>query len=207
MVARTGVRAASTAATRQAIIDAARRMLAERSWREFTLEAVAAAAGVTRVTIYNQVQSKSGLLDAVLTDVAERAGMDRLLTSSADMAPADARRFIVDRTIEFWHKERAVLRPLFGLAAVDAEIAAHLEQREQWRSDQFDRLLDRFGPIVEGLSRPTVRAGLVAVTSFLTYDRLGPIAEDPHVAAELIHRMVASLIPSPPVRSSRASRS
>lgn len=196
-----GPRAASTAATRRSIVEAARQLLAADDWRRFTLETVAAAAGVTRVTIYNQVNSKRGLLDAVLTDLAERAGMDRLLTATKDMPATEARAVIVARTCRFWHAERSVLRPLFGLAAVDRDIAANLAQREQWRTAQLDRLLERLteersapGQARLDLPRPALLAGVVAVTSFPTYDALGPLADDPEASATLIHHLVTSLV-------------
>src|SRR3954454_22216591 len=134
-------RAAATAATRQAVIAAARELLATVPWREFTLEAVATRAGVTRVTVYNQVRNKAGLLDAVLTELTSRAGMDQLLTDSRELARDEALAFVIGQTCRFWHGERAVLRPLFGLAAVDAGIAAHLAGREDRRREQFRRLL------------------------------------------------------------------
>jgi len=195
-----GRRAAATAATRRAIIDAGRHLLAAGNWRGFTLDAVAAGADVTRVTVYNQVHSKSGLLDAVLTDLTERAGMDRLLTATKAMPAEEARTYIVERTCRFWHAERPVLRPLFGLSAVDKDIAANLAQREQWRTVQLDRLLDRLA--VErsatrlspaALSRPDVLAGLVAVTSFPAYDALGSLADDATAATAVINQLAVSL--------------
>jgi AcrR family transcriptional regulator len=191
-----GRRAATTAATRQAVIDAARALLAEGRWSGFTLEAVATRAAVTRVTVYNQVKSKAGLLDAVLTDLAERAGMDRLLTDSRQLPAARARTFVVEQTCRFWHAERAVLRPLFGLAAIDQDIAANLARREQWRTDQFDALLSRLideAGFEPHLPRDVLLAGLRAVTSFPAYDALGVVADDPVVAAGLIGRLVAAL--------------
>ena len=192
-----GRRAASTAATRQALIDAARDLLAEGRWSAFTLEAVAARAGVTRATVYNQVASKAGLLDAVLTALVERARMDRLLTDTQQMTARQARMFVVEQTCRFWHAERAVLRPLFGLAAIDQEIAANLAQREQWRTDQLDGLLTRLLATRNGPSprppRAALLAGLRAVTSFPTYDALGDVADDPAAATALIDRMVRGL--------------
>ena len=191
-----GRRAASTAATRRTIIDAARGLLATEDWRRFTLEVVAEAAGVTRVTVYNQVHSKQGLLDAVLTDLTERAGMDQLLTDSRELSARAACAFVVERTCRFWHAERTVLRPLFGLASIDRHVAANLGQREHWRGDQIERLLDRLGeeeaPSFD-LPRADVLAGTIAVTSFPTYDTLGALAENPVRAAELIHRLVVNL--------------
>ena len=191
-----GVRAATTAATRQAIIDAGRQLLAAGEWRSFTLDAVAAAAGVTRVTVYNQVRSKAGLLDAVLTDLTERAGMDQLLTATKQMSAADALTYVVDRTCRFWHAERSVLRPLFGLSAVDKDIAANLGQRERWRTDQLDRLVERLdheGALTTRLAKSQALAGLVAVTAFATYDALGAVADDPTQAAALIGMLATSL--------------
>jgi AcrR family transcriptional regulator len=179
-------RAATTAATRQAVIDAARELLATVPWREFTLEAVAVRAGVTRVTVYNQVRNKAGLLDAVLTELTSRAGMDQLLTASRELSPDAALAFVVEQTCRFWHVERAVLRPLFGLAAMDDGIAAHLVGREDRRREQFRRLLpDQDEPEV---------AAVVAVTSFPTYDALGSVGDDPAQAAGLILRMVHGLV-------------
>jgi hypothetical protein len=79
-----------------------------------------------------------------------------------------------------------VLRPLFGLAAVDAGIAAHLAGREDRRREQFRRLLP-------GQSGP-VLAGVVAATSFPAYDALGVVGDDPAQAAGLVLRMVHGLV-------------
>jgi hypothetical protein len=89
-----------------------------------------------------------------------------------------------------------VLRPLFGLAAIDRDIAENLARREQWRTDQFDALLTRLAThdgLEPQLPRDVLLAGLRAVTSFPTYDALGSVADDPALAAELIGRLVISL--------------
>jgi AcrR family transcriptional regulator len=180
-------RAETTAATRQAIVVAARGVLAEGEWRRFTLDAVAARAGVTRVTVYNQVRSKYGLLDAVLTELVARGGMDSLVTASRGLPPADAFGYAVERTCRFWHAERAVLRPLFALGAIEPEIAANLAQREVWRSGQLARLSGR------APGDPAL-AAVIAVTSFPAFDALGPVADDPAAAAGLILRMARAVL-------------
>lgn len=180
-------RTESTAATRAAIVSAARDLLAGHEWRRFTLEAVAARAGVTRVTVYHQMANKYGLLDAVLTDLAARGGMDRLVTGSREMAAPDAFAYAVDQTCRFWHAERPVLRPLFGLAAMDPAINANLGKREGWRAGQFARLTGR-------TPGDPALAGIVAVTSFPTYDALGSLADEPGRAADLVLRMARSLL-------------
>ncbi len=191
-----GKRAAATEATRRAIITAARDLLAARRWQQFTVDAVAKRAGVTRVTVYNQARSKYGLLEAVLTDLTERARMDQLLNDTRHLSAAEACAAIIWRTCRFWHAERDILRPLFGLAGVDQEVAATLSQREQWREEQLRRLLQRLTDDTTQQARFTsgdTLAAALALTSFPTYDSLGAIADDPERAAQLINHLVRSL--------------
>ena len=192
-----GRRAATTAATRRGIIDAAQEILATRQWQRFTVEAVANRAGVTRVTVYNQVGSKRGLLNAVLTDLTQRAGMDQLLTETQHLGAADACSEIVRRTCRFWHSERQLLRPLFGLAGVDREVGSILAQREQWRTNQMQRLVQRLtteaATVPPTFEQGDVLAGVVAVTSFPAYDALGAVADHPDRAAVLLNHLVRSL--------------
>jgi AcrR family transcriptional regulator len=190
----TGRRAVTTAATRRGIIDAARELLATHDWQQFTIEAVANRAGVTRVTVYNQVRSKRGLLDAVLADLVDRAGMDQLLTDTEHLRADEACAAIVQRTCLFWHSERELLRPLFGLAAADHDVASILNQREEWRSNQLQSLVRRLAAeSAPSFDEADVLSGVTAVTSFVTYDALGPIANDPDRAARLLTHLVRSL--------------
>jgi AcrR family transcriptional regulator len=191
-----GKRAATTEATRRAIITAARDLLAERRWQQFTVDAVAKRAGVTRVTVYNQAGSKRGLLEAVLTDLTERARMDQLLNDTRHLSATEACAAIVLRTCRFWRAERDILRPLHGLAGVDQEVAATLTRREQWREEQLRRLLQRLAADTTQpatFSPGDTLAATLALTSFPTYDSLGEIADDPERAAQLINHLVRSL--------------
>lgn len=188
-----GIRAATTAATRRGIIESGRDLLSTGDWRHFTLDAVATRAGVTRVTVYNQVRSKHGLLDAVLTDLTERARMDQLLTDTRDLPADRALTAVVRQTCRFWHGERGLLRTLFGLAALDPDVAATLTRREGWRGDQMRHLLDRLAAR-SPLPAADVLAGVVAATSFPTYDALGDVADDPDRAARLLGHLIAGLL-------------
>jgi AcrR family transcriptional regulator len=192
-----GRRAEATAATRRGIVDAAQELLATQQWQHFTVEAVANRAGVTRVTVYNQLGSKRGLLNAVLADLTARAGMDQLLTDTQHRTANEACAVIVRRTCRFWHSERNLLRPLFGLAGVDREVASVLAQREQWRGNQMQRLVQRLttetATASPSFDQRDVLAGVVALTSFPAYDALGAVADDPDRAALLLNHLVRSL--------------
>src|SRR5260370_34613361 len=69
------VRTAAAAAKRDHVLEAAARLLREdTSIAAFSLDAVAKAAGVTRLTVYNQFGSRRGVLGAVFDGVAPPGG-------------------------------------------------------------------------------------------------------------------------------------
>ena len=78
------VRTAAAAAKRDRVIEAAARSLREdASIAGFSLDAVAKAAGVTRLTVYHQFGSRRGLLEAVFDDIARRGGLNEIAGAMA----------------------------------------------------------------------------------------------------------------------------
>ena len=75
-------RAAAAEKTKAQVIAAAQRLL-EEGEAQMSLEAVAKAAGVTRLTVYKQFGSRRGLLEAVFDDNARRFGITRMAGSEA----------------------------------------------------------------------------------------------------------------------------
>ena len=65
-----------SAATRDALLTAARRLFADHGFAEVSADAIAAAAGVTRGAMYHQFADKTALFDAVVeaveADIARR---------------------------------------------------------------------------------------------------------------------------------------
>ncbi|WP_433545780.1 TetR/AcrR family transcriptional regulator [Streptomyces sp. CA-294286] len=76
---------------REALLDAACTSLAVRPWTAIRMVDVAAAAGVSRQTLYNEFGSKDGLARALVRREADAflAGVDRIL---ADRTGSDADR-------------------------------------------------------------------------------------------------------------------
>jgi len=73
-------------AARESLLDAAYTALARRPWSAVRMVDVAAAAGVSRQTLYNEFGSKEGLARALVRREADAylAGIDRALTAPAD---------------------------------------------------------------------------------------------------------------------------
>ncbi|MFE6173290.1 TetR/AcrR family transcriptional regulator [Streptomyces sp. NPDC056464] len=73
-------------AARESLLDAAYTALARRSWSAVRMVDVAAAAGVSRQTLYNEFGSKEGLARALVRREADGylAGVDRALATPSD---------------------------------------------------------------------------------------------------------------------------
>lgn len=91
-----------SAATREALIVAARRLWGERGYAEVGTPEIATTAGVTRGAMYHQFADKAALFLAVV-EVVEQDVMDRMaamVASSGATSPADAIRAAVDAWLE-----------------------------------------------------------------------------------------------------------
>jgi len=90
---------------REALLDAALRALADRPWRTVRMVDVAALAGVSRQTLYNEFGTKGGLATALLRQAADGylTGVDRALTAPAPEHPA---------AVAFWTVRAAREDPL-----------------------------------------------------------------------------------------------
>jgi AcrR family transcriptional regulator len=91
-----------SAATRDALIAAARRLWGQRGYAEVGTPEIATAAGVTRGAMYHQFNDKAALfrdvVEAVEQDVMAR--MANMVASSGPTTPADAIRAAVDAWLE-----------------------------------------------------------------------------------------------------------
>ncbi|MER6619455.1 helix-turn-helix domain-containing protein [Streptomyces sp. NPDC000931] len=126
-------------AAREALLDAAYTALARRPWSAVRMVDVAAAAGVSRQTLYNEFGSKDGLARALVRREADGylAGVDRALTGHSD--PRDRLTAAAEWTAAS-ARENALVRamltgcwgerlPALDLAAVASGSAAPAQRR------------------------------------------------------------------------------
>src|SRR5438105_10733089 len=140
------VRSAAAAEKRDRVVEAAAKLLREdASIARFSLDTVARAAGVTRLTVYNQFGSRRGLLEAVFDEIAARGGLTGLL---GVMQIADARTALtrlIDIFCAFWGGDHAIGR-LHEAVALDAEFAEALRERNERRRRALGVLVGRITP-------------------------------------------------------------
>ncbi|MFZ6647285.1 TetR/AcrR family transcriptional regulator [Undibacterium sp. TJN25] len=123
------VRTDAVAEKRERIIDAAAQFFREEhSIQAFSLDAVAKAAGVTRLTVYNQFGSRNGLLEAVFDEIAQKGGIFRHNDARAMADPHQALHSAIEIFCDFWSSDPAIGR-LHDAMAMDPDIAHGLTER------------------------------------------------------------------------------
>jgi AcrR family transcriptional regulator len=162
-------RSAATLQTRERLLASAAELLREpEGAQHFTLESVAKAAGVTRLTVYNLFGSRRALLEAVFDDRALSGGLQRIAGAMAESDPHVALRRLISIFVDFWASDRAALRNLHGLGGSDPEYAESLRARNQRRRQAIAVLVGRLAESNEIRSdaREQLTDELFALTSF-----------------------------------------
>jgi AcrR family transcriptional regulator len=168
------LRTAAANAKRERVVAAATQCLREDGGLgAFSLDSVAKAAGVTRLTVYNQFGSRRGLLEAVFDDIAARGHLATIPEALALPDPLQGLDAIIDRFCDFWSSDEAIGR-LHDAMAWDAEFAVALAARHERRRKLLQALMKRLVP-ADALARRRRDAVdfVFAMTSFAMFRLLG----------------------------------
>lgn len=141
-----------------------------------TVEDVAARAGVSRATVYQQFGSRLGLVDALCETFDASPALLALRASIDEGEPLDALDAFVGHAADFWAAEERVLLQLYGVAAIDPAAEALVTRQRGDRRAELERLLRRLRP----KDAKRALALLLVVTSFETYEELRRHAGLPH---------------------------
>lgn len=152
--------------TRARIVAAAGELLGTVGVGGFSLESVAKAAGVTRLTVYNQLGSRRALLEAVFDERAARGGLHRLAEAMASGDPHTAIRRVIEIFCDFWSSDQEALISLHDACSGDAEFAGSVRARHERRRRVFAQLVARLAE--RGEVRAAAAADLVDFLFVLT---------------------------------------
>jgi len=117
-----GVRELLAAARRGQILEAAKRVFAERGFRRATTREVARAAGISEGTIYNYFEDKDALLMAILEELNET---ERRAEDFEEGMAADFREFLdvyLRRRMSLIWQNREVFRVVLSEILVDGDL-------------------------------------------------------------------------------------
>jgi AcrR family transcriptional regulator len=176
-------RAAAAAARRTEVVQVAERLLREsENATAVSMEAVAAAAGVTRLTIYKQFGSRRGLFEAVFDQRAAQGGLSRIPEAMMIGDPHRALDRLVEIFCAFWASEPAVGR-LQGIAASDPEFAETIDARNERRRQAVRILVTRSGTPERTDAHHDAADLIFTLTSYAVYALLKPNRSDADVCS------------------------
>ena len=194
---RSPARAAAADETRARILAAARTLLGDgKGLPPFSLDGVAKQAGVTRLTVYNQFESKLGLLEAVFDEVARQGGLTELPSVMSEPDIEVALRRFVSTFCRFWsgHGTAGSMMPKFGaLARLDPEIAASLRLRTERRRQALTVLVKRLMPDAPKPNLELIDV-LFALTGFEMFEALSARNRSAAAAEALMQDLVQQTV-------------
>ena len=180
--------------TRLRILEAARRALAQERDEALSMEAIARRAGVSRLTIYYQFNSRPGLLEALYDYVATRGGMQRIAEIFREPKPSAALDKLVDIFVAFWASDRVVIRRLRAMAALDPEIRRGIDARDARGPHIAREILKRLAAAeknIYGEEQLNASANVIAMlTGFANYDALASAGYSGKEISAIIARLV-----------------
>ncbi len=186
-------RQAVASETRTRILEAARQLLATESETDLSMEAIARRADVSRLTLYYQFNSRTGLLEALYDHLANRGNMRRLPEVFLEPDPAVAIEKLVSIFVGFWASDPLGLRRLRAMAVLDPEIAKGIQARDARRAHIAGELLKRM--VTAGRKKFTEQqfnaaaTALSMLTGFATYDALASAGHSKKEIIAIIARL------------------
>lgn len=186
-------RQAVASETRTRILEAARQLLASEAETDLSMEAIAQRAGVSRLTLYYQFNSRTGLLEALYDDLANRGNMRRMPEVLLELEPAAAIDKLVSIFVGFWASDPVALRRLRAMAVLDPEIAKGIQARDARRTHIAGEILK--GMVTAGRNKFTAQqfhaatTVLSLLTGFATYDALARAGHSQKETIAIIARL------------------
>jgi len=183
--------------TRQRIVAAAAAILGTvEGISGFSLQAVAAKAGVTRLTVYNRFGSRRALLEAVFDDMAVRGGLHRIPAVMAGSDPEAGLLQVIAIFCDFWSFGCDSLGPLHAAGASDPEFGASVRERNERRRRLLSVLVRRMAK--DRKLRPKASGDLIdvlfALTSFPFFSQLTAAGRTAQAACDLIQGLATDAV-------------
>lgn len=183
-----GKRGISTEKTRGRILSAAMALLRAKDSKGLAVDAVAARAGVSRMTVYAQFSSRNGLLEALFDALARRGHMENVALAFQEPDPRDAVDALARAFFTFWARDRVVTRKLRALGSLDEDVRRGIQNRDERRRHAWRAMAARTaGPVHDD-----VVDMLWTLTAFETFDLVGGTERAEAVLLPLIRRTLFS---------------
>jgi AcrR family transcriptional regulator len=194
-------------AGRDRILAAAQAVLKRGDIAAVSLEAVAAEAGVTRMTVYNQFGSKAGLYEELFEVIVTRGAFSQIPAVFAEKDVGAAFDGLVAVMGRFYADNREVMAKMRAAAGSDPDLDAAMRKKNERRRRAIETLVQRLGKE----HRPTVPDAELVNTldlllSFNTFDTLAGPARTPSDVVPVMQRLIRGVLGVPATKKPRRAR-
>jgi AcrR family transcriptional regulator len=168
----TAARGRGSTETVERVLGAAERLIGEGAFHAATMEELAAAAGVSRATVFNRFGSKLGVLQALFSRGMEGPEMAAIQEALALQDPVAALEAAVAASCAIWEAYGPVHLHLQSVAVLEPAAAALIDhQRNQQRADirALIHRLAKTDKLRPGLSPARATATLHLLTSLESF--------------------------------------
>ena len=169
-------RAERVASTRARILAAARHLLREGGFHESSMEALAARAGVTRVTLYRTFGSKRALLEGIFWELVAQARLDRVDAAHAHPDVRVAVRQVLRANCHMFADLADAMPLALELARHDPDMGAIMAATYHGRRHRaMEALATRIvqeGAAAPGWTKKRIADALLVLSSHESYETL-----------------------------------
>jgi AcrR family transcriptional regulator len=154
------------------VLGAAERLIREGAFHLATMDELAAAAGVSRATVFNRFGSKLGVLQALFARAMEGPEMEAIQEALAVEDPVEALEAVIGGACAIWDSQGYVHEQLQAIAVLEPDASVLIDrQREEQRAEIRDlvRRLDKAGRLRPGLGEARAAATLHMLTSLESF--------------------------------------
>ena len=154
------------------VLDAAERLIREDAFHSATMEELAAAAGVSRATVFNRFGSKLGVLQALFTRAMEGPEMAAIREALEIEDPVASLEAAIEAACAIWESQALVHEQLQAIVVLEPDASALVDQqREEQRADLqgLARRLAKAGRLRPGIGEARAAATLHMLTSLESF--------------------------------------
>ncbi|HEX2303073.1 MAG TPA: helix-turn-helix domain-containing protein [Gaiella sp.] len=182
------------------VLEAAERLMREGAFHLATVDELAAAAGVSRATVFNRFGSKLGVVQALFTRAMEGPEMDAIRAALELDDPVAALEAAIEASCAIWESYAFIHEQLQAIVVLEPDASALVDQqREQQRAElqALTRRLSRARRLRPGLGEARAAATLHMLTSLETFlwlrrDHVLSLRQTHETIAELARTLLAS---------------
>jgi AcrR family transcriptional regulator len=154
------------------VLEAAERLIKEDAFHTATMDELAAAAGVSRATVFNRFGSKLGVLQALFVRAMEGPKMEAIREALEIEDPVAALEAAIEASCAIWDTEAYIHEQLQAIVVLEPDASALIDQqKEEQRADLqgLARRLAKAGRLRPGVSEARAVATLHMLTSMESF--------------------------------------